>query len=48
MEKEKDLLNMDNSENEFSNNLNLEIIELEDKVAPRNWNVYAILYPFNS
>ena len=39
MEKEKDLLNKDNSENEFSNNLNLEIIELEDKVAPRNWNV---------
>ena len=32
MEKEKDLLNKDNSENEFSNNLNLEIIELEDKV----------------
>ena len=48
MEKEKDLLNKDNSENEFSNKLNLEISELEDKVAPRDWNVYAILSPFNS
>ena len=23
--------------------LELEIIELEDKIAPRNWNVYAVM-----
>lgn len=22
----------------------LEIVELEDKIAPRDWNVYAIVY----
>lgn len=26
-----------------SDELELEIIELEDKIAPRNWNVYALL-----
>lgn len=24
--------------------MDLEIVELEEKVAPRNWNVYAIVY----
>lgn len=26
-----------------SNELDLEIIELEDKIAPRDWNVYALV-----
>ncbi len=26
-----------------SNDLELEIIELEDKIAPRNWSVYALI-----
>jgi hypothetical protein len=28
---------------ENENEINLEIIELEDKVAPRNWNAYAVI-----
>ncbi|WP_286161405.1 hypothetical protein [Clostridium sp. KNHs214] len=28
---------------EIENDINLEIIELEDKIAPRNWDVYAML-----
>lgn len=27
----------------YDKELDLEIVELEDKIAPRNWNVYAIL-----
>lgn len=26
-----------------SNDLELEIMELEDKIAPRDWNVYALV-----
>jgi hypothetical protein len=32
-----------NPEVEVEQDIDLEIIELEDKVAPRNWNVYAML-----
>ncbi len=32
-----------NPEVEVEKDIDLEIIELEDKVAPRNWNVYAML-----
>lgn len=27
----------------IANELELEIIELEDKIAPRDWNIYALL-----
>lgn len=35
---DKVIINSELEENE----IDLEIIELEDKVAPRDWNVYAI------
>lgn len=35
-------INSDNN-GEMENDIDLEIIELEDKIAPRNWDVYAIL-----
>lgn len=32
-----------NPEVEVEKDIDLEIIELEDKIAPRNWDVYALL-----
>lgn len=35
--------NNNDDEKLYDKELDLEIVELEDKIAPRNWNVYAIL-----
>jgi len=32
-----------NPEVEVEKDIDLEIIELEDKIAPRNWDVYALI-----
>lgn len=44
MDKNKLIKNINSDNNgEMENDIDLEIIELEDKIAPRNWDVYAIL-----
>lgn len=37
---EESLLNEVNVENEIE----LEVVELEDKIVPRNWDIYALVY----